>query len=315
MLSYTSAFPEDCEIRHSKLIRLWVAEGFLEPISNKSLEAAAEVYLKALIDRNLIFVRRQETNGFVKSYGMHDLLRELCVRKACQEKFLYIKTRQVREDFPTLSMRRLCFYSDDPVEDNYCDLTTRTVLCFLHSWRWMENSRSISIFRLVLRRVLDVLSLRNYSMKERCLYTAPFPEELMLLLNLRYLAFQSGTNLPPSISNLCNLQTIILRDAEASYKRDGRQRLFEMPQLRHIKFLETYPLYKPRHALVKENLQTLTGVQVCDGFDGIIRLAPNLRKLGIFDSRVSSSIDLTSLRNLEVLKVKNPYPLGLSCLS
>ncbi|KAI3463882.1 hypothetical protein Pfo_020545 [Paulownia fortunei] len=38
---YMGAFPEDYEIRASKLIRLWVAEGFLKPISDKSLEEAA----------------------------------------------------------------------------------------------------------------------------------------------------------------------------------------------------------------------------------------------------------------------------------
>ncbi|KAL0392866.1 UNVERIFIED_CONTAM: putative late blight resistance proteinR1B-17 [Sesamum radiatum] len=87
---YMGAFPEDYEIRSSKLIKLLVAEGFVQPILGKSLEEAAEMHLKALVDRNLIFIRQQGTNGNVKSYSIHDLLRDLCARKACEEKFLFI---------------------------------------------------------------------------------------------------------------------------------------------------------------------------------------------------------------------------------
>ncbi|KAL0357373.1 UNVERIFIED_CONTAM: putative disease resistance protein [Sesamum calycinum] len=70
---YMGAFPEDYEIRSSRLINLLVAEGLVRPISDKSLEEAAKMHLKALVDRNLIFVRQQGTNGKVKSYSIHDL--------------------------------------------------------------------------------------------------------------------------------------------------------------------------------------------------------------------------------------------------
>ncbi|KAL0421986.1 UNVERIFIED_CONTAM: putative disease resistance protein [Sesamum latifolium] len=60
---YMGAFPEDYEIRTSRLIKLWAAEGFVRAIPNKSLEEAAKMHLKALVDRNLLFVHRQETKG------------------------------------------------------------------------------------------------------------------------------------------------------------------------------------------------------------------------------------------------------------
>ncbi|KAL0357421.1 UNVERIFIED_CONTAM: putative disease resistance RPP13-like protein 3 [Sesamum calycinum] len=85
------AFPENYEIRASRLVKLWAAEGFLKRVSDKSPEEAAEIYLKALVDRNLIFVHRQEPKGNVRSYSLHDLLRDLCVRKAHEEKFLLVK--------------------------------------------------------------------------------------------------------------------------------------------------------------------------------------------------------------------------------
>ncbi|KAL0357419.1 UNVERIFIED_CONTAM: putative late blight resistance proteinR1A-3 [Sesamum calycinum] len=64
------AFPEDYEIRSSKLINLLVAEGLVRPLSGKSLKGAADMHLKALVDRNLIFVRQQGIDGNAKSYGI-----------------------------------------------------------------------------------------------------------------------------------------------------------------------------------------------------------------------------------------------------
>ncbi|KAL0417078.1 UNVERIFIED_CONTAM: putative disease resistance protein [Sesamum latifolium] len=53
---YWRVFPEDHQTFHSGLIRMWLVEGFLKPIKGKTLEEAAEQYLKELIDRNLIIV-------------------------------------------------------------------------------------------------------------------------------------------------------------------------------------------------------------------------------------------------------------------
>ncbi|KAK4383489.1 putative late blight resistance proteinR1B-11 [Sesamum angolense] len=52
-------FPEDYEIFVSQLIKLWVAEGFIKPLSHKSLEELAEDYLSNLIKRSLVEVRRR----------------------------------------------------------------------------------------------------------------------------------------------------------------------------------------------------------------------------------------------------------------
>ncbi|KAK4402243.1 putative late blight resistance proteinR1B-17 [Sesamum angolense] len=64
---YMGAFPEDYEIRSSKLVNLLVAEGFVRPMSDKSLEEAAKTHLKALVDRNLIFVSQQGVMGMRKA--------------------------------------------------------------------------------------------------------------------------------------------------------------------------------------------------------------------------------------------------------
>ncbi|KAL7249291.1 hypothetical protein ACSBR1_011442 [Camellia fascicularis] len=53
---YLSVFPEDCFIDHWRLIRLWVAEGFVEMKAGMTKEEVAESYLNELINRSLVQV-------------------------------------------------------------------------------------------------------------------------------------------------------------------------------------------------------------------------------------------------------------------
>lgn len=61
---YIAAFPEDSEIDVSKLINLWVAEGFLKPCDqSKCLEVVGEQYLEDIVNRSLIFVSPKGPDG------------------------------------------------------------------------------------------------------------------------------------------------------------------------------------------------------------------------------------------------------------
>ncbi|KAK1295652.1 Disease resistance protein RPM1 [Acorus calamus] len=59
---YCSVFPEDYEIRRKKIIRLWVAEGFVEERGERTLEEVAEEYLQKLILKNMLVVA--DTNNW-----------------------------------------------------------------------------------------------------------------------------------------------------------------------------------------------------------------------------------------------------------
>ncbi|XP_047978347.1 putative late blight resistance protein homolog R1A-10 [Salvia hispanica] len=85
---YMGAFPKDYEIERSRIIRLWVAEGFVKSNGEKSLEEEAKDWLKSLIDRNLFQVRIHKINGKAKSYNMHDMLRDLCIKKYGEDMYL-----------------------------------------------------------------------------------------------------------------------------------------------------------------------------------------------------------------------------------
>ncbi|KAL8484625.1 hypothetical protein ACS0TY_027067 [Phlomoides rotata] len=86
---YMGGFPEDYKMSASKLIRLWVAEGFLIPNgNNKSFEETTEEYLEDLVNRSLVSVTKRKSNGRIKIISMYDLMREMCTRKAKEENFI-----------------------------------------------------------------------------------------------------------------------------------------------------------------------------------------------------------------------------------
>ncbi|KAL0285446.1 UNVERIFIED_CONTAM: putative late blight resistance proteinR1B-14 [Sesamum calycinum] len=299
---YMGAFPEDYEIRSSKLIKLLVAEGFVQPILGKSLEEAAEMHLKALVDRNLIFVRQQGTNGNVKSYSIHDLLRDLCARKACEEKFLFIHGCEPGNlPINTSFLRRVCAHGPFRDEDaNRLMEQIRLARSFL-LFNDIRGSTSFGIFQLRLLRVLDILQELLYGL----------PEAILQLVNLRYLAINIRNTLPSSISTLCNLQTLIARHA-GLYRNVKHSvvihALLDMTQLRHIQFKgpRNYVGYHGKDKnrfFVLDKLQTVSPIGISVLTDRVLETLPNLEKLGIFwDEEVDHVRDLSGLYKLHKLK-------------
>ncbi|KAL2254091.1 putative late blight resistance protein homolog R1B-16 [Sesamum indicum] len=296
---YMGAFPEDYEIRTSRLIKLWAAEGFVRPIPNKSLEEAAKMHLKALVDRNLLFVRRQETKENVKSYSIHDLLRDLCVRKAHQEKFLVVHG-WTPGNLPinTSYLCRVCthgpFSSDDAYISTEQIRLARSWLDFGPvNWKILSESR--------LLRVLDILWI---SLLE-------FPEEILQLINLRYLAFSSAKGLPSSISRLLNLQTLIAqRSTNSRWPRDIAPGILYMTQLRHIKFKRTHVRFLDKDNLasfvLQDKLQTLSTIALSEINHWFLDKIPNLQKLGVIcDEIQDTEKDLSRLHKLHTLKLSS----------
>lgn len=59
---YFGIFSEDFARRVWKLLRLWVAEGFIQQTGQECLENVAEEYLEDLVERNLILVAEKRAN-------------------------------------------------------------------------------------------------------------------------------------------------------------------------------------------------------------------------------------------------------------
>ena len=79
---YYSLFLEDSEIGTNKLIRLWVAEGFIQRRGEEIEEDVAEDHLQDLIHKNMIQVTDKSLDERVMSSHMHDLLQDLAISEA-----------------------------------------------------------------------------------------------------------------------------------------------------------------------------------------------------------------------------------------
>ncbi|KAK4410801.1 putative late blight resistance proteinR1B-12 [Sesamum angolense] len=314
---YMGIFPEDYEIRVSKLIKLWVAEGFLKPITYQSLEEVAMKYLQDLIDRNLILIRQLGSNGIIKSCSIHDLLRDLCLREGYKEKFLCL-TKVTANTFLNVTNggRRLIIYENSRnghdasarlIRANNDTLKSASaVRSFVCIGRFDTKSKLYFGYRLL--RVLDVTQIHFYS----------FPEELLELFNLRYLAYSSNWKLPSSISMLQNLQTLIVHQVIFAFLFKLPPEIWEMPQLRHICFTECALPDLPcgqiggAASFSQGRLETLSVVRDFMFTKENCRRVENVKKLGIKYDYASArgQWECYSLNNLDQLhKLEN-----LKCL-
>ncbi|KAI3463675.1 hypothetical protein Pfo_020338 [Paulownia fortunei] len=248
---YVAMFPEDFAIRVSRLVRLWVAEGFIKSTRAKSLEEVGEGYLEDLIDRNLILVRGRGSSGKVKTCGIHDLLLDLCRREAQKDKFLRIAVLDNPNISPYIKSERRLSIHYSKREKKVCKALRLATLnrSLLSYFEW--NSRWIAR-RFSLLRVLDVVD--RYSI-----------DEILQLINSRHVAFTMYGDINSalsSISLLWNLQTLVF-DGQIPLPAE----IWQMPQLRHIKIKNVCLCDPPdaqmddQNVIVLENLQTLSTVE------------------------------------------------------
>ncbi|KAA8535368.1 hypothetical protein F0562_030371 [Nyssa sinensis] len=331
---FMGAFPEDFEIPVRKLIWLWIAEGFIRQTRQKSLEDVAQEYLMDLIDRSLVLVAKRSA-GVIKACRVHDMLRDLCLRKAEEENFLWniYRNEQLSSFFPSSprKIRRLCIHSQ-----LFTHISLRSSAPFIRSFLWFDSKTVGVSFNIhesfKLLRVLDLSPIKILNI----------PTEIGSLVHLRYLALQNDYEsiLPHSISQLWNLETLIFirrfkpySVGEPLYSGTASQfgvvestnsrvllyvppRIWKMVKLRHIQIPQgssTGELTDDVYPLVLDNLQTISQVHPTKSFENVLARTPNLKKLGLCGNLISESTrcfyltfpDLSSLKYLETLKLSS----------
>ncbi|KAL0384891.1 UNVERIFIED_CONTAM: Disease resistance protein RPH8A [Sesamum radiatum] len=212
------------------------------------------------------------------------MLRELCLKKAQDEKFLQIMNSQ-SHGFPQdrNNQRRVSIHSDTllplrGVHDSY--LRSLSYFCDLHSNNHLVSF--IASFRLL--KVLNALTIRF----------SEFPIGILELVHLKFLAFCYTNNLwlPASIRKLRELQTLVVyvRDVSMFHPDDTLylpSSIWKMRQLRHLLFergflrSSSFDEIVGEDSVVLENLQTLSDVTNLKCTKKVLEIMPNLKKLGI----------------------------------
>ncbi|XP_034709738.1 putative disease resistance protein At1g50180 [Vitis riparia] len=270
---YCGIFPEDSEIEASKLIRLWLAEGFIQRRGKETLEDIAEDYMHELIHRSLIQVAERRVDGGVESCRMHDLLRDLAVLEAKDANFFEVH-ENIDFTFP-ISVRRLVIHQNlmkKNISQCLHNSQLRSLVSFSEtieqkSWRYLQEHI----------KLLTVLELGKTNM---------LPRDIGELIHLKFLCINGfgRVTLPSSICRLVNLQSLDLGYASGSIPYS----IWKLQQLRHLncRFCKVSSQFKTSKCVngylgVEQltNLQTLalTGGSWLEG-DGLGKLT-QLRNL------------------------------------
>ncbi|GFP83585.1 putative late blight resistance protein homolog r1b-14 [Phtheirospermum japonicum] len=318
---YFGVFPEDFEIPVWKLLRLWVAEGFVQENGQECLEDLAEEYLEDLVDRNLVLVAKMKANGQIKTCRIHDMLRDLCVKEGAEQKSLQVikgrpfLTSMIQSNYH----RRLCIHSNvlDFISSKPVGRHVRSFLCFVSEDTSVPRQYTSFVgetFRLV--RVLDLRSV-NFPR---------FPNEIVHLIHLRFIALYGNFKiLPAAIANLWNLQTIIIWTT--CRELDILADIWKMLQFRHLHTNGISTLRGPpaqtrknyEDPFVRRNILTISTISPDSCTENVLARTPNLRKLAI-RGRIVKLVEekggfdvLAKLDRLESLKLINDaFPLDPS---
>ncbi|XP_075078313.1 putative late blight resistance protein homolog R1B-17 [Nicotiana tabacum] len=196
---YFGVFSKASEISVEKLIRLWIAEGLLKVKGMKGLEEVAALNLNYLIDKSLVIVSKRSFDGKIMTCMIHDLVHDFSLREADSQSLLYIQNTKINERgwvFP-LGCRwvsqQFLLDSDRYQFHDLAHSKLRSV-SFYRSYRYVD----IAKYHFKLLRVLDVEKNSFFC----------FPQAILDLVLLRYLALRISDSGQLPISKLLNLQTL-----------------------------------------------------------------------------------------------------------
>ncbi|XP_006644140.1 disease resistance protein Pik-2-like [Oryza brachyantha] len=200
---YLSIFPNNYEIDVERLVRRWIAEGFIADERHASKEETARSYLGDLISRNLIQTLHLRHDGTPSCCTLHPVMHDFIVVKSMEENFVTLV--YAKQEAPHNStVRRLSLQNS--VKQDQAVARTDTI----------KHARSVTVFghaggvpRLNDMSVLRVLDLEGCN-GSVCL------DGLCKLILLRYLSIR-GTDvseLPAQIGELRCLETLDVRSTK-----------------------------------------------------------------------------------------------------
>lgn len=206
-LLYLSTFPEDYIIDRDRLIRRWIAEGFIQ---GENLYEAGLSYFNELVNRSMIQPIYNDIVGGIHSCRVHDIMLDLICDLASEENFVTIMDTIKLNTPLERKVRRL---SIQKAELPTTQLATGSI----------SQVRSFTIFRPVINQmlplsrfeVLRVLDLQDCNLEE-CGHLS-----LSCVGNLLYLRYLGLRNtrlrkIPLDIGKLLFLQTLDLKGIDGN---------------------------------------------------------------------------------------------------
>jgi disease resistance protein RPM1 len=282
---YFGIYPEDYSIRSSRLIRQWIAEGFVKHEVGKSLEEVGEEYLTELIHRSLVHVSRVHYDGKATSCRIHDLLREMIMRKMKDLSFCHVVDEDDHEQISDVMIRRLAIKtSSNNMLKSIENFPLRSLYTFDVLIKFSDYFGSKFFAKSKLLKVLDLEgALLDY-----------VPNDIGNMFHLKYLSlrYTNVKNLPKSIGKLQNLETL---DLKGTLIRELPSEINKLTKLCHI-------LVYNRRLYI--SISGESGVKMMEGFGGMIVLQ-KLYHVEVDHGGLNLIAELKKLKQLRKLGLKN----------
>ncbi|KAF7094943.1 hypothetical protein CFC21_097212 [Triticum aestivum] len=233
-LLYLSLFPEDHVIDRDRLVRRWIAEGFISEYRGQSKQEVAETYFYELINKSMVQPVGIWYDGKVHACRVHDMMLEIIISKSAEDNFTtVVGGGQTSLANHQGSIRRLSIQHIDKKlasELANVDLSHVRTLIVMPSC-CVTHLPSLDRFEAL--RVLDFEGcgdLKDYDMKG-----------MEKLFQLKYLSFRGTgiSKLPSGIVMLGNLETLDLRNTHVRELPAGITRLTTLQHL--IGYLNKLP--------------------------------------------------------------------------
>ncbi|KEH32976.1 disease resistance protein (CC-NBS-LRR class) family protein [Medicago truncatula] len=283
---YFGIYPEDYSINRKRLTRQWMAEGFVKNEEIRPLEEVAEEYLTELIQRSLVNVSRVGFDGKIKKFQVHDLLREVILRKMKDLSFCYLMHKDEQVAVGITRRFSIAAISNNDLRNN-SNSGIRAIFVFDKG----EFPKQFIDGLSAKFKLLKVLDFENSLLN--CI-----PDNLGNLYLLRYLnlSHTKVTVLPRSIGNLVNLETLDLRQTK----------VHELPkEINMLTKLRLLPVYYRKYEGHYSILNFTDGVKMQEGIGCLI----SLQKLYFLEADHDGIDLIRELKRLTQLR-----KLGIRCV-
>ncbi|OIT26523.1 PREDICTED: putative late blight resistance protein homolog R1A-3 [Nicotiana attenuata] len=281
-LLYLASYPKDEDILISQLNDLWSAEGFVEQNDTKSVEEVSEFYVDELISSSLVILFN-ERGIRDPSIKIHDLVHDFCSRKAEKEKLFGLVSSSDPSSSSDMMPRGMTIHYDRS--------ETKFVL-FSSEKKNPYVKHLLSLKVDMYGELPENCHLRHLRLLKRLelphiILTDSLLKEIGILVHLRYLiVWMDERALPLSFSNLCNLDTLVVR----TWSNDMvlSPIIWSLPKLRHVS-MGSFFLFEPTidKSTVLEEESKLENLRILhkptifclEDRKEIFRRFPNLRSL------------------------------------
>ncbi|XP_057802234.1 disease resistance protein RPP8-like [Salvia miltiorrhiza] len=314
-------FRKDSTISARSLVNIWASQGLIERDGSRTIDEIARGYLNELIDRSMVQIQDLTIDDRVKNCSLHDLVRDLCLRKAKEEIGFEIVTGEevsTSGSSPSSSSykpRHRAFYGEN-IETRSSKQDKHLRSLFLLNVNVNVND---SVYMTTPSCYWKSFSLLKTLYLDHFVFRR-LPRSLRLMIGLKYLGVHKSytgdrVELPSWLNRLKNLEVLDVKNEFVVFPDVA----LEMERLRH--FHVRHVDGRPMKIKNWRSIETLRLIRVEDWMKCSSRLTAgcHLRELGIFIREICEGDDefrrsLVKMKNLVKLHLKFNRSLSVNSI-